>query len=117
MIKHPTSKVKVAIVGKYLDIGDFSLTDSYVSIYQALVHAGAQLGVGIDISWINAQLFENQPQNLADIASFDGVIIPEDLATQVLKAKLQPLGMSGSCYSVFRTVLWHAIGSGGICTQ
>ena len=64
MIKHPPSKVKVAIVGKYLDIGDFSLTDSYVSIYQALVHAGAQLGVGIDISWINAQLFENQPQNL-----------------------------------------------------
>ena len=41
MIKNPPSKVKVAIVGKYLILVILVLTDSYVSIYQALVHAGA----------------------------------------------------------------------------
>jgi CTP synthase len=87
-IKHPSQKVKVAIVGKYLDIGDFSLTDSYVSIYSALVHAGAQRDVGIEISWINAQLFEKQPEKLADLSHFDGVIIPGGFGNAGVEGKI-----------------------------
>ena len=89
VIKHPASKLKVAIVGKYLDIGDFSLTDSYVSIYQALVHAAAQLGMGIDISWINAQIFEKRcTTNLENLDAFDGVIIPGGFGNAGVEGKI-----------------------------
>ncbi len=87
-IKNPPKKVAVAIVGKYLDIGDFSLTDSYVSIYQALVHAGAQHNVGITIHWINAQLFEASPERLQDLAQFDGVIIPGGFGNAGVEGKI-----------------------------
>lgn len=91
-IKNPPTKVNVAIVGKYLDIGDFSLTDSYVSIYQALVHAGAQHEVGIAIQWINAQTFELQPERLAELAQFDGVIIPGGFGNAGVEGKIAAIG-------------------------
>jgi CTP synthase len=87
-IKYPSCKVKVAIVGKYLDVGDFSLTDSYVSIYQSLVHAGAQIDIGVEIVWVNASVFETNPERLADLASFDGVIIPGGFGSAGVEGKI-----------------------------
>lgn len=87
-IKNPPAKISIAIVGKYLDIGDFSLTDSYVSIYQALVHAGAQHEVGISIHWINAQIFETHPERLSELAQFDGVIIPGGFGNAGVEGKI-----------------------------
>ena len=87
-IKKPTKKIKVAIIGKYLDLGDFSLTDSYVSIYQALIHAGAQEEVGIEISWVNAQTFENDVDKLKTLDNFDGVIVPGGFGSSGVEGKI-----------------------------
>lgn len=87
-IKNPPSRIKIAIVGKYLDIGDFSLTDSYVSIYQALVHAGAASSVGVEISWINSQAFEQHPERLQELSSFDGMIIPGGFGNSGVEGKI-----------------------------
>lgn len=91
-IKKPSSKITIAIVGKYLDIGDFSLTDSYVSIYQALVHAGAQNNVGIEISWINAQVFEADQTKLKSLSAYDGVIIPGGFGSAGVEGKIAAIG-------------------------
>lgn len=91
-IKTPPQKIKIAIVGKYLEIGDFSITDSYVSIYQALVHAGAQAGVGIEISWINAHHFETDPASIADLNAFAGVIIPGGFGHSGVEGKIATIG-------------------------
>lgn len=91
-IKNPSRKVHIAIVGKYLDIGDFSLTDSYVSIYQALVHAGAQQEVGISIQWINSQIFETHPERLSELFRFDGVIIPGGFGNAGVEGKIATIG-------------------------
>jgi len=93
VIKNPPMRVRVAIVGKYLEIGDFSLTDSYVSIYQALVHAGADLQVGIDISWINSQFFETNPDEIESLKKFDGVIVPGGFGSAGVEGKI-----SAICY-------------------
>jgi CTP synthase len=90
-IKNPPHKVKIAIVGKYLEIGDFSLTDSYVSIYQALVHAGAQKGIGIEISWINAQLFEKDAETINTLNIYDGVIIPGGFGSSGVEGKISTI--------------------------
>lgn len=87
-IKNPPSRIKIAIVGKYLDIGDFSLTDSYVSIYQALVHAGAASSVGVEISWINSQTFEQHPERLQELSAFDGMIIPGGFGNSGVEGKI-----------------------------
>lgn len=87
-IKQPAHTLNVAIVGKYFDVGDFSLTDSYLSIYQALIHAGAQLNAGVAIKWIDAKQFETDPRSLATLSNYDGVIIPGGFGASGVEGKL-----------------------------
>ncbi|MCX5921785.1 MAG: CTP synthase [Candidatus Dependentiae bacterium] len=90
-IKSPERRVTVAIVGKYLESGDFSMTDSYVSIYQALIHAGAQQNCGITINWIDAKTFETDPSKLSELAAADGVIIPGGFGTAGVEGKMKAI--------------------------
>lgn len=71
-------ELKIAVIGKYVD-----LKDSYVSVYQALLHAGAKLKKRIDIEWIDSEIFENGHQrplkssmHLKKLSEFDGILIP-----------------------------------------
>ena len=57
-IRQPSQTVKVAMVGKYVEIGDYEFTDSYISVNQSLEHAGANLDTRIDISWIDSSSLE-----------------------------------------------------------
>src|SRR5581483_8165715 len=72
VIRKPERKVTIAIVGKYLDIGNFNLTDSYVSIYQALIHAAAEQNYGVSIKWIDAKKYELDPSALAELDEVHG---------------------------------------------
>lgn len=49
-IKNPRTTVEIAIVGKYV-----SYRDSYKSIVEALVHAGAINNCKVDLRWINSE--------------------------------------------------------------
>lgn len=87
-ILHPSTRIKIAIVGKYLDIGDFNLTDSYLSIYHALIHAGSKLGLGIDITWIDAKTFEQDATQLDRLDTFNGVIVPGGFGNSGVEGKI-----------------------------
>lgn len=107
-IEKPKTKVNIAIVGKYLEIGDFSLIDSYVSIYQALVHAGAQLNVGVTISWINAAQFEKNPEDIALLSHYDGILVPGGFGNGGVEGKISAINFArvnqlpylGLCYGL-----------------
>ena len=73
-IEKPKKNIKIAMVGKYIDIGDYNLADSYVSINQSLLHAGAALNVGVDINWLDAKKFQNNPKKINDLKKFNGFI-------------------------------------------
>lgn len=88
VIKKARERISIGVVGKYLESGDYSLTDSYLSIYQALVHAGAHCGIGIDIIWINAASFEHDPGSLVRLQSLDGIIIPGGFGSQGVEGKI-----------------------------
>jgi CTP synthase len=49
-LKNPLEEVEMALVGKYVE-----LKDSYKSIAEALIHAGASLEVRVKIRWIRAE--------------------------------------------------------------
>ena len=70
MAKHPTHKVTIAIVGKYV-----KLHDAYLSISEALNHAGYHLSSKIKISWIDSECVTDD--NVKDkLKGCDGVIVP-----------------------------------------
>ncbi len=53
-IIQPTKTTKIAFVGKYLD-----LKESYKSLTEALIHAGANLNTKVEIKWVDSEKIEN----------------------------------------------------------
>jgi len=87
----PDNFVKIAIVGKYLDIGDYQLTDSYLSISEALKHAGAHNNTKIEISWIDSKNFEKDNESLEKLKNFNGVIIPGGFGSGGSEGKIKAI--------------------------
>lgn len=69
-IKHLKSKVKIGLVGKYV-----SLHDAYLSVTEALNHAGYENNTDIDIEWINSGTL-NQDNLDENLAALDGILVP-----------------------------------------
>ncbi len=68
--KHPSGRVSIALVGKYV-----ALHDAYLSVAEALTHAGIENGVKVDIRWIDSETVtdENAARLLSDC---QGVLVP-----------------------------------------
>jgi CTP synthase len=64
----PKRHVKIAVVGKYMDV-----RDAYKSIYESLTHAAASEDCGIELKLIDAESLEHGDGQLKDAA---GVLIP-----------------------------------------
>ncbi len=107
-IEHPERHVKVAIVGKYINSGAFSMTDSYVSICHALTHAGAECNAGIQITWLDAKLFEEDEEKLQSLKEFDGIVIPGGFGDIGVEGKIKAIAFArqhkipfiGLCYGL-----------------
>ena len=91
VIRNPQKKITIAIVGKYLDVGNFSLTDSYLSIYQALIHAAAQQNYGVTIKWIDAKQYEQNPELLAELNDVAGIIVPGGFGSSGVEGKMKAI--------------------------
>lgn len=67
---HPTRDVHIALVGKYV-----ALHDAYLSVAEALTHAGIAHQVSVRLSWIDSN--DLTEENVSDrLSGFDGVILP-----------------------------------------
>ena len=77
----PKKQVKIAVVGKYID-----LQDAYKSIYESLTHAAASQDCGIDLKLIDAEsLNEGADGQLKDVA---GVLIPGGFGERGVEGKI-----------------------------
>ncbi|MBI4723160.1 MAG: CTP synthase (glutamine hydrolyzing) [Candidatus Stahlbacteria bacterium] len=85
-IKNPNASVKVGICGKYVDIGDFSLKDAYISINESLLHAGAKLGIKPKICWIDSKDVEQKGAEI--IKEYDSIIIPGGFGATGIEGKI-----------------------------
>jgi CTP synthase len=105
-VLHPQARLRVAIVGKYTD-----LRDSYVSYVEALTHAGAALGAGIEVVWIEAEEFSE-----AQMESVDGMIVPVGFGHRGAEGKVQAIRYArtrsvpflGICYGFQMAVIEFA---------
>lgn len=81
-LKNPVKKVKIGLVGKYVE-----LKDSYKSISEAFVHAGAHLNFEVDLKWIHSESLteENVEENLQGLA---GVLVAPGFGTRGIEGKI-----------------------------
>ena len=70
LIKSPKEKLKIAVVGKYVD-----LHDSYMSVKEALIHAGLFHRKDIDIEWVGAEDVEKYGGSKY-LEKVDGIVVP-----------------------------------------
>lgn len=85
-IEKATKEVKIAIIGKYQKTGDYILEDSYVSVVEALKHAGYEIGVKPVITWINSEEFDE-----SEISNFDGIIVPQGWGKRGVEGKIKAI--------------------------
>ena len=112
---NPSQTVKVAMVGKYVEIGDYEFTDSYISVNQSLEHAGANLDTRVEISWIDSARFETGDCEDA-LSCYDGVIVPgafgeggaEGVIEAIRYARETGLPFLGLCYGLQMAVVEYA---------
>ncbi|RDU68855.1 glutamine hydrolyzing CTP synthase [Helicobacter brantae] len=76
----PTKSVKIGFVGKYL-----SLKESYKSLTEALIHAGANLDAKVEIEWIDS---ENLTSNSSILQDLDGILIPGGFGERGVEGKI-----------------------------
>jgi len=89
-IMNPEKVIDIGMVGKYIDIGEFTLTDSYISVNHAIEHAGAHLGVRLRINWIDAKrLEEGEPAEL--LKGLKGIIVPGGFGTSGIEGKINAI--------------------------
>ncbi|MBW2975736.1 CTP synthase [Candidatus Woesearchaeota archaeon] len=109
-------EIKIAMVGKYVDIGDFKLADSYISINQALLHAAANLNAKIKIEWIDSKSFEKDEKRLDELKGYNGLIIPGGFGSSGVEGKIRAIRFVrennipflGLCYGFQLAVIEYA---------
>ena len=113
-IDNPKKTVTVALVGKYIDIGSFSLTDSYISVNQSLLHAGAELGARINIDWVDAKKIEKD--GVSCLKKYAGIIVPGGFGASGVEGKIKAVQYArehnipylGLCYGLQMAVIEYA---------
>jgi len=88
-IANPEKEITIGMIGKYFDIGDYQLADSYVSVNEAIKHASALNHVKTNIKWIDAKILENNPDKISEMLSdCKGIIIPGGFGSSGIEGKL-----------------------------
>jgi CTP synthase len=90
-INNPGKAVNIAIVNKYVVTGSFKLADCFISVSQSLIHAGAELNVGVKIHWIDAKSLEDSGQPSKILKGFDGILIPGGFGEQGFDGMLKAI--------------------------
>lgn len=80
--------LKIGIVGKYFDSGEFVLEDSYISVLEAVKHAAAAAGRRPEIQWLNSGKYENNPRALKELEKFHGIIVPGGFGARGVEGKI-----------------------------
>lgn len=115
-IKNPKGKIKIGIVGKYFGTGNFILSDSYISVIEALKHACYKLEVKPEIDWINSELFEKEPEKIEMLKNYNGILVPGGFGARGIEGKIKVIEYCrenkipyfGLCYGMQLLVIEYA---------
>ena len=116
-IKNPKNKISIGLIGKYIE-----LKDSYKSIAEAMIHAGASNDTEVDIKWIHSESItdDNAKEKLSNL---DGILVAPGFGERGIEGKISTikyaresktpffgicLGMQAAVIEFSRNVLNHS---------
>lgn len=115
-IEGAKKEVKIGVVGKYFETGDFTLEDSYISVIESLKHASWANGARPVLSWINSKDYEKHPAKLKELKQYDGILIPGGFGSSGIEGKIKAIEFArknkipyfGLCYGMQLAVIEFA---------
>ena len=79
---HPKSSIKVAVVGKYVE-----LRDAYLSVKEALIHAGAAFDTEVEIVWIHSETIDAD-NAASQLRGVDAIVVPGGFGERGIEGKV-----------------------------
>lgn len=109
-MQNPIHEINIALIGKYLDIGEYQLKDSYLSVNEAINNAITNNNTKVNISWIDSKNIE---KGLIDLSDYHGIIIPGGFGSSGVEGKIQAIKFArennipflGLCYGLQLAVI------------
>lgn len=84
-------EVKIGIVGKYFETGEYRLPDAYISVIEAVKHACATFSVKPVLRFIDSTDFEEDSNSLSSLEELDGIIVPGGFGTKGIEGKIMAI--------------------------
>jgi len=86
-INNPKKKVKIAVVGKYVE-----LPDAYISVTEALHHGGIASDAQVKIHWVNAEQIEDPETDLDEVfVGCKGILVPGGFGNRGIEGKIKAI--------------------------
>ena len=86
-----STPVRIGIVGKYFSTGTFTLSDSYLSVIEAIKHAAWSENRKPEIIWLDAEAYEKNPRAVEELKKFDGIIVPGGFGSRGILGKIRAI--------------------------
>ena len=107
-VKNCSNVVKIGVVGKYFGTGDFTLADSYISVIEAAKHAAWEHDARPQLTWIDAEVYEENPRRVRELSAYDGIIVPggfgsrgvDGVLTAIKYIREKKIPYLGLCYGM-----------------
>ena len=81
-IKRPKGGIHIGMVGKYIE-----LQDAYLSVREALYHAGVHSGCDVQIEWVKSEDLE-KGRGLDKLRQLDGIVVPGGFGYRGIEGKI-----------------------------
>lgn len=112
--RNATKEVRIGIVGKYFSTGDFTLSDSYISVIEAIKHACVVNKCRPVFKWINTE--EIEKNGTRSLRNYDGIIVPQGWGSRGSEGKIKTIEYCrktgkpyfGLCYGMQMAVIEFA---------
>jgi CTP synthase len=82
ILRHPDAEVTIGIIGKYI-----AMPDAYLSLTEALTHAGIANRAKVNLRWISAESLVED--GLDSLAQLDGILVPGGFGVRGIEGKVQ----------------------------
>jgi CTP synthase len=106
-VKNPEGEVRIAVVGKYMQV-----KDSYKSLSEALAHGGLANNVRVHMDWIDSEIFERDDAAVY-LENVSGILVPGGFGERGTEGKIQAVKFArerlvpffGICYGLHMAVI------------
>lgn len=120
--QNTTQTLKIAVVGKYFETGDYVLADSYISVLEAIKTAGYYNQAKIELSYLDSEDYEKDPAKLKELSGYHGILVPggfgtrgvEGIIAAVQYARENKIPYFGLCYGMQLLCIEYARNKAGL---